>query len=257
MIANIILSHEPAENIKRMMEWWKHCVPVESIVIAYGGSREVFDELDMPGFYVDDPRLKTLDHQRERQSYSGVMRAFLESPCADGVSYVNFAEYDQIPTLRNLNAAQLGNLSEEGADVLGYGVRRVDATSNAHYLSHQSDPGFGGFLQRISCRRDAGVVLSMFGFGSFWTVGAWRAVAEVTETHPIYLELALPTIAHHLGFRVRPVREEVNGACSRFAQPSPVQKHSRVDEAARAGALFCHPVKGFWERSRDAAAVLR
>ncbi len=48
----------------------------------------------------------------------------------------------------------------------------------------------------------------MFGSGSFWTREAFCAVCAVEEPFPIYMELYLPTLAHHLGFRVRDFGEQ-------------------------------------------------
>ena len=51
-------------------------------------------------------------------------------------------------------------------------------------------------------------MLTMFGSGSFWTRDAFLAVAKLQQTIECYLEIYLPTLAHHLGFRVRPWRDE-------------------------------------------------
>jgi hypothetical protein len=50
----------------------------------------------------------------------------------------------------------------------------------------------------------------MFGSGSFWKQDAFEAVAEVEETFPIYLEIYLPTLAHHLGFRLRDLSDPID-----------------------------------------------
>jgi hypothetical protein len=47
------------------------------------------------------------------------------------------------------------------------------------------------------------VVLSIFGNGSFWNREVFSAIATVEESSPIYMEIYLPMLAHHLGFRVR------------------------------------------------------
>ena len=48
----------------------------------------------------------------------------------------------------------------------------------------------------------------MFGSGSFWKKEAFLRMAEFEEPFPIYLEIYLPTVVHHLGFRVRDFRQQ-------------------------------------------------
>ena len=82
----------------------------------------------------------------------------------------------------------------------------------------------------------------MFGTGSVWTREAFDAVARVAEPCPIYLEIHLPTLAHHLGFRVRPVRDQ-----DRFVE-NLADMSGSIDEARQAGAWVIHPVKKLWDR---------
>jgi hypothetical protein len=82
----------------------------------------------------------------------------------------------------------------------------------------------------------------MFGTGSVWTREAFDAVARVAEPFPMYLEIFLPTLAHHLGFRVRPLPDQ-----DRFVD-NLGDMSGKIDEARRAGAWVIHPVKGLWNR---------
>ena len=80
----------------------------------------------------------------------------------------------------------------------------------------------------------------MFGTGSFWTRTAFDAVAATAEPFPIYLEIYLPTVAHHLGFRLRDWREQNRHISSlgNFVYA--------IDQARREGAWALHPVKTLW-----------
>ena len=90
-------------------------------------------------------------------------------------------------------------------------------------------------------RADPSVVLSMFGSGSFWIREAFCAVCAMEEPFPIYMEIYLPTLAHHLGFRVRDFAEQ-----NRFVRALESYVCS-VDEARRQGAWTLHPVKRMWD----------
>jgi hypothetical protein len=118
----------------------------------------------------------------------------------------------------------------------------VDGTSNPHFLYHVANPAFVSHWSKITVRSDPDVVLSMFGSGSFWTTEAFRAVAAMEEPFPMYMEIYLPTRAHHLGFRVRDFGEQ-----NRFVH---VLKDETgcVDQAREEGAWTLHPVKRLWDK---------
>ena len=241
-VLNVLLTHQKSNAVAVMVDWWAKCVPREDIVLAYGGSREDFDALAFPAkLFIDDPRLRTRDHPRERQSYGAVFRAVAAWMEGRDYGYVHFAEYDHVPLVADLNQRQVSLLAAEGADVLGFHLRRVDDTNCAHYLSHAAVPEFFPFWKRVTCRRDARVVLSMIATGSCWTREAFAAVAAAAEPHPMYVEIFPPTLAHHLGFRLRDY-----GPQTRFV------RHigdglPELAEARKGGAWTIHPVKHAWD----------
>lgn len=240
----ILLTHQAEPLVEAMAAWWQRHAPGPDILIAYGGTRERFDALKVPAkVFVDDSRLRTRDHQRERQSFAGVFIAvnewLRERP---GYQLIHLSEFDCIPLCHDLFARLEARLGSDCADVLGCRLERVDGTNHPHYLYHSADPLFMPFLDGISIREDHSVVLAMLGCVSFWKREAFTAVAVAEESSPLYLELALPTLAHHLGFRVRGLTDQ-----SPFVQP--VGDLAPQLEALRAaGAWMAHPVKEFWEK---------
>jgi len=244
-VLNLILSHQPAAAVSKMFVHWNQCVPNESILIAYGGTKSEFDAIQHnQKFFVDDPRLRTRDHQREFQSYSRLFQAaaeFLERQ-GDQFRFVHFAEYDHLPLVPDLNERQIERLTAEGADLLGFHVHRVDGTNDPHFLYHMADDKFMSYWSGISRRREPEVVLSMCGSGSVWNREAFRAVCAVKEPFPIYMELYLPTLAHHLGFRVRDFGEQ-----NHFVRVLK-DETSYVDHAREEGAWTLHPVKRLWDK---------
>jgi hypothetical protein len=243
-VLNLILTHQSATAVHKMICYWKNCVDQDSILIAYGGSRDEFDCIKYePKFFVQDSGLRTHDHQREFQSYTGMFRAaakFLQNADQD-FSFVHFAEYDHLPLVADLNQCQIERLNREKADVLGFHVRRVDDTSNPHFLYHMANSKFTSYWREITCRDDFAVVLSMFGSGSFWKREAFSAVSAGDEPSPIYMEIYLPTLAHHLGFRVRDLADQ-----NRFVRAL-ISEIDSIDRARKEGAWTLHPVKRLWD----------
>ena len=241
---NLILSHQSPVALGKMLDWWSEHVPRESILIAYGGTKENFGAIEFAQkFFVEDERLRTRDHQREVQSYTEIFRTAADYLATRETQFhfVHFAEYDHLPITEKLNERQIEYLKNERADVIGFHVYRVDGTSNPHFLYHTANKNFLDYWPEISCRADASIVLSMFGSGSFWRYEAFRAVASMPEPFPIYMEIYLPTTAHHLGFRVRDF-----GAQNRFVGVK--DETNKIEQARKDGAWTLHPVKDLWNR---------
>src|SRR5690606_22280133 len=75
MTALLLLSHQSAPCVNRMIRYWRERTRPDHIVVAYGGPDEEFDGIEGDKVFIDDPRLRTKDHQRECQSYHQVLSA--------------------------------------------------------------------------------------------------------------------------------------------------------------------------------------
>ena len=238
---NVILTHQSRAAVENMLDHWATLVPRESLALAYGGSRDTFDTLEHPHkSFISSNRLRTKDHQRERQSYHPIFQSIASQNMANGHDHVHLAEFDHIPLQNNINALQEALLSEQNADALGYSLRRVDRTNDPHYLAHAHEPRFLDFIASISVRSDKQAVFSMLGFGSFWTTEAFLALAQIDEPFPIYLEIFMPTVAHHLGYRLR------SFPSSPFLSTESTFARTQVKAAAAQGEWFIHPAKEEW-----------
>ena len=188
---------------------------------------------------MSDPHLR-VDKTREKQNYAGVFRAatewLLETP-ERSFTHIYFAEFDHLPLVSDLAEKLLHRLEQEDADVLGHGVARVDNTSNVLYLYHLADPRFEEYWRRISVRPDHSVVLRMLVTGSFWTRRAFTDVGGQVQHVPIYVELYLPTTAHHLGYRVRDLGDQ-----NRCVSAVPRARCS-IQTARELGCWTVHPIK--------------
>jgi hypothetical protein len=237
-LLNVVISHRSSAEVSDCLNSWAARAPREDVLIAFGGTEADFAALDHPRKeFIRSPRLRTSDHQRERQSYTEVFHAAARHLRDAEFTHVYVAEYDHQPLVADLGVRLLERLAAERADVLGHQLLRVDGTSSAHYLNHIIDPRFHEFWKTISRRKDTSVVLNMFGSGSFWTREAFLAVAAHDEPFPMYLEIWLPTLSHHLGFRLRDFGDQ-----NKFVR-SLGDWGGQIEEARRAGAWTIHPVK--------------
>jgi hypothetical protein len=240
-IVTILLTHQSQQAVAKMLAYWRSRDEKQDFIIAYGGERAEWQNQDSCIVRVDDPQLRTRDHPRERQSYQGVFQAVLPRIKELGATHVHLAEFDEIPVVDDLNQRLLALMEKEKCDVLGHRLTRVDDTTQPHCMDHVKGPGFMRYWQSISLRREKNVVFSMLGCGSFWTSACFAAVAELQPPLRIYLELFLPTAAHHLGYRVRPIAEQ-----DFFMAPEIPKSQKDLEMMKAQGAWRVHPVKNMW-----------
>ena len=241
-VLNVLLTHQSVARMERMLAWWSDCCPPENVLVVFNGPEESLARLGHPNkTRVVDPRLVTVKHSREQQSYTEVYRAASRWMHGRDFTHVHFAEYDQAPLVTDLNERQVARLESERADVLAFELARVDGTNQPHYLYHCHLPGFFEHWEGFSVRQDRRAVLSMFGCGSFWTRAAFDATAAQAEPFPIYLELYLPTTAHHLGYRLRDWGDQGRHISSLG------EFSDRIEQSRREGAWTVHPVKKMWD----------
>lgn len=269
-----ILVHQSAEECRAILARWLNAgFDPSCFLLVHGGAKTDFDQLDFPNaVFVPDADLRTVRHPVEKQSYSGPAREISRWMSGRPFRHICLVEYDHLPLVSDWGHRLLELLNREKADALFHHLVRADGTNAPHYLYHLADPRFQGAWEAISKREDPHVVLNCMATGSFWTREAFDAVAAVfsfrfppcpagapvafpatQSTSPrdqealsrgcsafasIYLEMDLPTTAHHLGFRVRDMGDQ-----NPFVTITP---RSRTDcEPARAqGAWSLHPLKG-------------
>lgn len=245
-VINVILSHQSPAEVDRLILYWKSVVTDANVVIAYGGSRESFERIQSnPKIFIDDAGLRTRDHQREGQSYTALFKEVSRWLQTDSkqADFVTLYEFDHLPLVKDLNARQFKLMQIEQADVLAYHLGRIDGTSHPHYLYYGATSEFTNFFSHLSVRSDRATVLSMCGTGSFWKREAFDAIASSEEPAPIYFEIYLPTLAHHLGFRVRDYGQQ-NAFVSHQGDFS-----AGINAARAKGAWTLHPVKNLPQNS--------
>lgn len=239
-VLNVLLAHQRNADLLPLLGIWRDIEAESVLLIAHGGAAADYEQVShTPKIFIEDARLRTRDHQREYQSITGVLKTvhrwMYETGCV--CEYIHLAEYDHLPLVPDLNQRQVDRIRTEDADVLAFHLHRIDGTSHPHYLYHSANPQFGAWLRGVSLRADPSLTLSMLGTGSFWTREAFEEIATRDEPFPVYFEVYLPTLAHHLGFRLRDWAEQ---------NPFVLHKGDRgdeIDRARQAGAWTLHPVK--------------
>lgn len=201
----VILVHQNPEKVHALQGYWKSLGYSDGrTLFVHAGKRSDFESLQVPNkVFVQDEWIRTARHPLEKQSYAGVFREVSSWMKGRDFEYVALVEYDHVPLIADWGDKLRALMGVERADVLCHHLTRVDGTNASHYLYHQHDPRFSTLFDGFSVREDRGVVFNAIMTGSFWRRVAFDAVAAIPEAFPVYLELYLPTVAHHLGYRVR------------------------------------------------------
>jgi len=247
-VASVLLTHQSPEMVKHMVDYWTK-VSGAAPYIVYGGTYENFSQLDtsISADWVEDSRLVTKDHPRERQSYQKVFESALklvESHSGEPISHVFFTEFDQIPlTLEFFKKLENLTLNEE-CDIWFSGLKRIDGTNHPHWLYHEYSGELKGAVEQESVRLDKSAAMTAYGFGQLWSLDAFRSVASLPRYDHIYLELFLPTLAYHLGYRLGAIDFDTE-----FNIPG-LHKEIDIDTLVQKGVTLIHPIKDFWVQPR-------
>jgi hypothetical protein len=230
-----------------MLSYWSQLADPDTLWIAFGGKAEDFDGVPTKQkIFISSNRIRVLgcDARNDRQC---VFQAFAEIIASRSeVGFVNLAECDLIPLVQGVNELQISKLNERKADMIGYDLSRVDRTISAFHINHRADGGLQRTIQRISVREDKDLVLRMVGYGGFWRRDAFLDTASVAQTEAVYTELWMPTIAHHLGYRVVDNEQPCFSYFMRLPKQPPT---AEFEQAKKRGDWYFHPHKSFWERS--------
>lgn len=233
-ILHVLLAHQPDAQVQAILKTWRRVLPRAEILLLYGGPKALFERVEFaPKKWVEDAWLRTVRHPPEKQSYRGLFPPVAAYLRQGPWSHVALWEGDHFPLVGDVEARLLARAAQQHADVLGYGLRRIDQTNDPHLLFHRNEPEFERYFRRISRRDDPSVILSFLGTGSFWTREAWQAMHQAPPGPRVYLEIDLPTTIHHLGFRVAGM-----GGQDRFVRAEPDSLPFDLE-----GAWSIHPRK--------------
>lgn len=244
-----IMVHQQPEQIEALLGYWESLGYSRGrMLFVHAGNKGDFEALDIPNkVFVEDAEIRTTQHPLQRQSYYGVFREVSSWMQGKNFSAVSLVEYDHLPIIPDWAEKLCGLMDLEKADMLCHHLTRVDGTNASHYLYHLQDRRFRDLWKNLSVREEKAVFFDAIMTGSVWRREPFEEVAARQEPFPVYLELYLPSLAHHLGYRVRG-----HGDQGRFVQVVPIGDPFSP-RWVQEGAWSLHQVKslvGFSGKSR-------
>ncbi len=237
-----LLTHLGPEATQATLRHLGRVAPGVRVVVCHGGSRSDFDQIDTEEkVFVEDPDLRSAPITI--QSYNELLRLVWQESVRDdpAIEAVCVLEYDQVVLCLDYEARIRDLLVRSGADFLGKNC--VDRTQSnwVHYLRYRDDPGLLAFLRAVSVRNDKERMFGCLGTGLVLRRAVLEALATMEHFRPAYNELYLPTLVHHLGFKVDDVTRL--GDCYDHVRWAPPYDLKEALALKARGACFVHPLK--------------
>lgn len=237
-----VLSHLRAEEVHDSLQLLHAVAPDARFVICYGGKIDEFERIDSEHkLFINDPTLR--GPERHLQSLSGIFQlvwnAYLEPD--ESIDSLYIIEYDHLVLDSRFETRLRDLASRTRADFMGKNCVDCTATNEAQYVRFRRDAQLLTHLRHLSVRDDPTRLFRCLGDGMWISRHAVQAYVEVGEHPPCYCEVYVPTLLHHLGFRV----VDVDAHSNLYRDVRYLPRFDAEQAMARFadGAVFIHPVK--------------
>jgi len=240
---NVVLTHLPAPEVYEGVQYLHGIAPASRFAICHGGRFEDFSRLEYTDkVFVDDPSLRAPPRtfQSYHETFALLYDRFLRNDPILGSVYI--FEYDHLILDGDFEQRITDLAVASGADFMGKTCVERTGTNWLHYLRFRNDRRLLTHLRSVSVHEDCARMYGCLGNGFWLTRAALEAYLAVIEHPPCYGELYVPTLLHHLGFRV--VDVDGHGDLYRYVRPDGEFLLSEVLRLKHHGETFVHPYKG-------------
>jgi hypothetical protein len=236
-----ILTHLEPALINAQLGYLRDLAPDSRFVVCHGGPREHFDGLPAgSGVFIDDPSLRGPHFDK---SINDTLRVLYDSCVRDdpAVEFLYLAEYDQLILRADFEDRLAGLARRHDAGLVAKAASRRDDSNWPHHLRVIHDERLNAFIAAISVRDDPSTRWGCLGTGILLRRDALEAFCALRDAPPRYIELLLPTVIHHLGFRVLDA-DAVSDVYAAIRWLPEYDVESAL-AARQAGRTFVHPFK--------------
>jgi hypothetical protein len=236
-----ILTHLKPELVEAELDYLHALAPDSRFAVCHGGRREDFDRLPTgSGVFIEDPSLRGPHFDKSiNDTLSVLYEVYVRDDPA--VEFLYLAEYDQLILRADFEDTLAGLSRRHNAGLVAKAVSCRDDSNWPHHLRVLHDERLNAFIAAISVRDDPSTRWGCLGTGILLRRDALEAFCALRDAPHYYIELFLPTIVHHLGFRVL----DADAVSDVYATIRWLPEYG-VGETlaeARAGRTFVHPFK--------------
>jgi len=237
---HMVLAHEAPSYVDRLMSYLEYLAPETERILVYGGKAEAFEEISyQKKIFCDDPRLRGIGW---RSSHAAAYRAALSLLDTSEPFGILCTEGDHVPLRKNYVSPLRKLLQKTGADFLALGLNDVTDSNYVHYQRMMHLSPFQQTIDKVSVRPDHCRWLHSLGTGIVFAQEALEAYcAAQNDDDACYMEIEVPTLLYHLGFRGHDVltQSDIYDHVRHLPEYTPAE----VIELAQNGACFVHPCK--------------
>lgn len=237
-----VLSHLDAEQVRERMGLLQAISANARFVACYAGPGNEYERLGLEDeVLIDDPTLRGPGQhlQSLTQTFETLWQRYFAVD--DGLDSLYLIEYDHLVLQAGFESRLRELATLTSADFMGKNCVERTATNGEHYVRFRRDERLLSQLRRLSVREDRGRLFGCLGDGMWLSRVALQAYVEVGEHPPCYCETYVPTLLHHLGFRV--VDVDAHSDLYRHVRWIPPFGAEEVLALVGEGAVFVHPVK--------------
>jgi hypothetical protein len=237
-----ILTHVRAGEVHESLKLLHTIAPAARCVVCYGGPVGDFEQIEFEHkLFIDDTTLRGPERHLQSLStlFQAVWSAYFEAD--EGVDSLYMIEYDHLILDPRFEVRLRELAARTHADLMGKNCVDCTATNEAQYVRFRRNPRLLAHLRSVSVRDDPTRLFRCLGDGMWISREALRAYVAVGEHPACYCEVYVPTLLHHLGFRVI----DVDAHSDLYSDVRWLPPFGAEQAMARFadGAAFIHPVK--------------
>ena len=244
-LLTVLLTHLDRARVESQLAHMRATAPGARFAAVHGGRRSDFDGLDpSEALFVEDPSLRGPHFDK---SLNDTLRAIHATWVRDDpeTDLVYLVEYDHIILRADFEQALREVVARTGAGLVAKNATPRNDTNWSHFLKVRHDERLNRYIADITSRDDPLVRWGCLGTGLLLTREALAAFCALEEPPPYYVEMFVPTVIHHLGFRV----VDMDAVSDLYADVRWLPEFG-LDEARAArqnGRHFVHPFKRLGE----------
>jgi hypothetical protein len=247
-VLTAILTHLDARSIEEQLAYLGEIAPSSRFVVCHGGKRADFDALPAgEAVFIEDRSLRGPHFDKSLNETLGVIYdGFVRSDPT--VELVYIIEYDHLIVRGDFEDRLTELAADSDAGLFGKRASARNDTNWSHFLRFRDDDRLNRFIARITRRDDPTARWGCLGTGMLFRRDALGAFCETPNVPPMYVELFVPTLVHHLGFGV--VDIDARSGIYTAVRWVPEFSIEETLAATRAGHTFVHPFKRLDELRR-------
>jgi hypothetical protein len=237
-VCHVILCHQAPEVVEAIFKRHRRLSSKYRIIIAYGGSRDAFDNISVDDkVFIEDPSLRGPSNRMSPIELLEKAMALVDRP---GQTRFFFSEGDLLPLQADYLDPAIEAMARHDAGFLAKGIKNITASNNVFL----TDAAENGIVSHMTPEQHNGSPQYLHCLGCFFAVdGAilGRMIDQCRRMKGLYFEVMFPTAAARAGACLLSM-DSVSDYLSEVRY-RPIHSISDAERKVAAEVYLIHPVK--------------